>query len=72
MITIGQAKELKYGQVLHHMVNKNADGTPQRWRVSGVAKTWKRDPNRVKVPVKHGLYKNDYITEYDLNLVELA
>lgn len=69
MITIEQAKNLKHGQILHHVKNKNADGSPQRWRVSGKPKTWKRDLGRVSVPVKHGLYQNDYITEHDLEMV---
>ena len=71
MITLAQAKALRHGTILEHTVNKNADGTPQRWRVSGKPKTWKRSPERVQVPVKHGLYNNGYITENDLNLVTL-
>ena len=71
-ITIEQAKNLKHGEILHHVKNKNADGTPQRWRVSGKPKTWKRDLNRVKVPIKYGLYRNDYITEDVLDLVDLV
>ena len=71
-ITLEQAKNLGYRDVLHHTINKNADGTPQRWRVNGKVKTWKRSPDRVKVPVKYGLYRYDYITENDLDLVDLV
>ena len=71
-ITLEQAKSLEYRQGLHHVVNKNADGTPQRWRVNGKPKTWKRSPNRVQVPIKHGLYSYDYITEDSLDLVSLG
>ena len=71
MITLAQAKALKHGTILEHTSNKNADGTPQRWRVSGKPKTWKRSPERVQVPVKHGLYANGYVTEDDLHLVTL-
>ena len=70
MITLREAKDLKHGEILHHTINKNTDGTPQRWRVSGKVKTWVRSPERVKVPIKYGLYSNDYITEDDLNLIE--
>ena len=70
-ITLEQAKSLKYGDVLHHAVNKNADGTPQRWRVNGKVKLWKRSPNRIQVPLKHGLRSYDYLTENDLELVNL-
>jgi len=71
MITLQQAKDLKHGDTLHHTVNKNADGTPQRWRVNGMVKRWKRNPDRIQVPLKHGLYRYDYLTENDLDLVNL-
>lgn len=72
MITLEQAKALKYGTILYHVANKNADGTPQRWKVNGVPKIWKRSPERVRVPLKHGLYTYGYLTEEDLNLVSLS
>lgn len=71
-MTLYEAKQLKIGQVLHHTINRNADGTPQRWRVNGAVKVWKRNPNRVRVPIKHGLYAYDYLTEDDLNLLEVT
>lgn len=71
MITLKQAKELKPGQIVYHAIYDNADGTPQRWRVNGKVKTWKRSPDRVQVPVKRGLKQYDYITEDDLHLVNL-
>ena len=72
MITLDQAKKLRHGDILHHVTQKNADGTPQRWRVTGQVKLWKRSPEKIRVPVKHGLYRHDAITEDCLNLVELA
>jgi hypothetical protein len=27
-----------------------------RWRANGRTQTWKRDPTRFRVPIKHGLY----------------
>jgi len=71
-ITLEQAKELKTGTILYHRFNKNADGTPQRWRVNGIVKRWKKNPNRIKVPVKHGLRNCDYLTETDLILLSLT
>ena len=71
-ITLEQAKKLTHGDILHHKVNKNSDGTPQRWRVNGKVKLWKRSPNKVKVPLKYGLYRFDYLTENELDLVDLA
>lgn len=71
-ITLSQAKKLKHGQTLYHLAFKNADGTAQRWRVNGKVKTWKTQPNRVQVPIKHGLYNYDYLTEDTLHLVSLT
>ena len=62
MITLQQAKALYVGQILHHVSFKNADGTPLRARVTGTVKTWKRDPNRIRVPLKHGLYQYGELT----------
>lgn len=71
MITLKQAKSLKHGQILYHVKHKNSDGTAQRWRVSGLPKTWKTMPERVEIPVKHGMYDNDRLTQDDLHLVTL-
>jgi len=40
--------------------------------VNGQPKTWKRSPDRVKVPVKHGLRSYDYVTEKELHRVALG
>ena len=77
-ITLKQAKSLTWRDNLEHVTLKNADGTPMRFRVSGMVKTWKRDLDRIKVPVKHGLYENGYIVNgtfegggFELNLDEI-
>ena len=61
------AEKLVYGQTLYHLFHRNADGTPQRWRVNGKCKTWKRNPERFQVPLKHGLYNYDYLNEDTAN-----
>ena len=71
-ITLTEAKALTTNDTLHHATNKNADGTPQRWRVNGAVKTWKTRPSEVKIPVKHGMYDYGYVTQDDLDLVSLA
>ena len=64
------AKTLHLGQTLYHTINRNADGTPQRWRVNGRVKRWKRDPDRIRVPLKHGLYgPYDYLENDSLHLL---
>lgn len=54
-ITLTQAKALKPGDIL-------IDTRGKRWKVNGAVKTWKTDPNRIRVPLKHGLYAYDAIT----------
>lgn len=70
-ITLAEAKTLTHNDTLYHRVNRNADGSAQRWRVNGRVKIWKRSPDRVQVPVKYGLYSFDYIDENTLELVSL-
>ena len=60
-ITLEQAKKLKWRDELWHGTLKNADGTPMRFRVNGAVKTWKKNPNRIRVPLKHGLYETGYL-----------
>ncbi len=58
MITLDEAKELQYGDIL---VTPNG----KRWKVSGKVQTWKRDESRIRVPLKHGLYAYDALTTAD-------
>lgn len=55
MVTKQEILSLRYGDYLHHVREKNADGTPARVRVNGAPKTWKRDPERWELPVKYGI-----------------
>ena len=55
-LTLKQAKELKPGDILHDTLGK-------RWKVNGAVKTWKTDPDRIRVPLKHGLYTYDAIDD---------
>jgi hypothetical protein len=49
VITLEEAKQLKYGDIL-----VNSDG--KRWKVSGKVVRWVLNPDRIRVPLKHGLY----------------
>ncbi len=71
MITLEQAKGLRQGQTLYHVSHRNADGTPQRWKVTSV-KTWKRNPSKVQVGLKYRLRYYDTMRESDLNFVCLT
>lgn len=55
-MNIAQAKQLGHGDIIYHSRGRNADGTPVRYRVNGSVRTWKRDPNRIEIPLKYGLY----------------
>lgn len=70
-ITLAEAKAISTGTTLYHAKNRNADGTPQRWRVTSV-KTWKTRPDAVRIGVKHGLRNYDTITEGELGYVCLT
>ena len=60
-LTLEEAKQLKPGDILH-------DERGKRWKVNGQVKRWKRSPDRIRVPLKHGLYAYDAITETDFPL----
>lgn len=61
-ITIEQAKQLTYGDYIYSNRFTNASNEhPIRWRVNGKVKRWKRDPDRLQIPVKHGLYDHAYL-----------
>jgi hypothetical protein len=59
-ITLQEAKALKPGNIL-------VDQNKRRWKVTGMVKTWKTDPNRIRVPLKHGLYSYDSLDGYDFD-----
>lgn len=60
-ITLAEAKALTVSDVLYSGYYRNADGTPQRWRVNGKVKFWKTRPWDFRIPVKHGLYAYGYV-----------
>lgn len=65
--TLDQLAEIvKYtGRTLYHRTNRNADGTPQRWRINGQMKRCVRTPDRIRLPVAHGPYTHDAIESLD-------
>lgn len=71
-MTLQQAQNLIIGQTLYHVTNRNADGTPQRWRVTGRVKEWKRSPGKISIPIRYGLYSNDHLTENSLGFLVLS
>jgi hypothetical protein len=61
MVSIARAKKLSYGDHIYAKHEYNADGTPMRFKVNGAPKTWKKDPSRIRVPLKRGLYEFGYL-----------
>jgi len=53
-MTIEEAKALRYGDHVSCIAN---DGTARRLKVNGAPRTWKRDPLRVEIPFKYGMYE---------------
>ena len=70
-LTLEEVKNLKYGDTLYSTTNKNKDGSPQRWRVNGIVKTWKTRPEEVRVPIKHGLRLHGYVTHENMHMLTL-
>lgn len=66
-MTLREAHTLHLGQTLYHRTARNADGSPQRWRVNGQVKRWKTWPLDVRVPLKHGLRVHSYLTQHNLH-----
>ena len=55
-MTLEEAKALQYGQhIWFRGIGKDKDA--RRAKVNGAPKTWKRDSNRVEVPIKYGMYE---------------
>lgn len=42
------------------------------WRRNGKTKTWKRDPDCFKVPIKYGLRSYDYLTQENAHMFHTA
>jgi hypothetical protein len=67
-ITLQQAKALQFGDMIYsNHFTMTDNNTPQRWRVNGQIKTWKRDPDRIHIPVKHGLYDHAYLCHGEIS-----
>ena len=56
--------KLQYNQVLEHVSLKNADGTPQRFKITAL-QIWKRDRNRLHIGLKRGMYQYESIDSID-------
>lgn len=55
MITKQMAQQLRSGRVLYYNRTLGSDKRPVRARVNGKCQTWKRDPDKFRLPMVHGL-----------------
>ena len=65
MITREQALTLRLYTTIHQVDSYNANGSPTRWRINGMCKTWKTRPLDFRLPIKHGLTTCDYLTQWN-------
>jgi hypothetical protein len=71
-MTVREATEIAVGQhQVYHNIFTNADGTPQRWRINGRIKLWKKRPD-FRIPIKRGLREYGYLTDYNHNEFSLT
>lgn len=64
---INLAKFLKPGDIINDTKVANSKGKLIHWKINGKPKTWKKDPNRIKIPIKFGLWEYWYVTEDNLD-----
>ena len=65
-ITLEEAKNLD--SVSHCLVLLN-NGNVGHVKINGKVKRWKREPDRIEIPVKYGLY--EYVTLDNINYTRL-
>lgn len=65
-MTFAEAKALSVGQIIYSTTSGNRKGEPHRAKITSI-KTWKRDPSRIQIKAKHGLYTHLTILEVHLD-----
>jgi len=66
-MTLEEAKKLTRGDVLHFDLGERCE----RWRVNGKVLTWKKQPDRILIPAKFGLYDYTHFSQNDLGSLHL-
>jgi hypothetical protein len=62
-MTFTEASALRYGDHLWFISN---DGSARVVKVNGLPKRWKRDPGRIEIPAKYGMYEYATFTRRDI------
>ena len=63
------AEMIQHCSANQHIWFRSIDGTARRCKVNGQVQTWKRDPGRVEVPIKYGLYEYGRFTQDDIGRI---
>lgn len=63
------AEMLSHCNTHSHIWFKTMHGEARQVKVNGKVRTWKRDPNRIEVPVKYGLREYATFTAADIDRV---
>jgi hypothetical protein len=61
VLSLAEKKNLQYSTVYI----QGKCGCFLKVKVNGISKVWKRNPEKVRIPYKYGLYEFGYITELD-------
>jgi hypothetical protein len=70
-ITFEEAKRLTHGTTIYEIGQYNYDGTARRWLVFGKVRLWVTMPWRIEIPLKHGMYNHDYLTDENMSRFSL-
>jgi len=60
------AEMIEYCDKHTHIWLRDRKGKARQVKVNGKVRTWKRDPNRVEVPFKYGLYEYGTLEARDI------
>ena len=61
------AEMVSYCNSRSHIAVRDRNGNWRRVKVNGAVRTWKRDPQRIEVPCKYGMYEYFTLTTRDIN-----
>jgi hypothetical protein len=61
-MALEEAKMLRSGETIWFVAN---DGSARRLKVNGQVRRWKRQPDKIEVPVKYGMYEYDILSSSD-------
>jgi hypothetical protein len=64
-MNFNEGKNLSCGEHLEHKTLKNTSGLI-RVKANGKPKLWKRQPRKIRIPCKYGIYEYVYIIESEI------